>query len=397
MSLLPAGWIEEVSQCVLEMQQIPLWGSVPPFPWEKVTALLAKALQAEGLEMSAPDTQVRQASELLSGLGAQPLAIALTLSPLAGELFWVMSREDLSRIASLLLTTEGEMQFTDLRLQEGFYRFLILSAIREIQSLHPWDDLALKLAQERELPQEEAMCLDVPLRIQEHPLWGRLICPLPLLHTLRAHFAHKGPSYAMSERAKQERVELHIQAGTTSMPLQEWNQMAVGDLLVLDRCTLDPKTHKGTVTIALNQKPLFQARLKESHLTILDFAYHEEEETMNEEDEAFDGEAKEETMAEAIEAEDTEEQQEHLWAKGGEQPPLDTLVAAAEVPLTLTVEVGRLHVTMQKLLELQPGNVLELPVRPEQGVFVMLSGKRVAKGELIRIGEVLGVRILKVH
>ncbi|NDE82905.1 MAG: YscQ/HrcQ family type III secretion apparatus protein, partial [Chlamydiia bacterium] len=49
-----------------------------------------------------------------------------------------------------------------------------------------------------------------------------------------------------------------------------------------------------------------------------------------------------------------------------------------------------------QLLELRPGNVLDLQVKPEQGVYVTVGGKRIARGELIKLGDVLGLKILKI-
>jgi flagellar motor switch protein FliN/FliY len=65
-----------------------------------------------------------------------------------------------------------------------------------------------------------------------------------------------------------------------------------------------------------------------------------------------------------------------------------------EIPLNIVVEVGRLQMSIKKLLELQPGNILDLNIHPEAGVDLVLNGKRIAKGELLRIGEALGVRII---
>ena len=58
------------------------------------------------------------------------------------------------------------------------------------------------------------------------------------------------------------------------------------------------------------------------------------------------------------------------------------------------MEIGRLKINLDKLLHLKPGNVLELSVRPEQGVDLSIGGKKMAKAELIKLGDVLGVKIL---
>lgn len=80
--------------------------------------------------------------------------------------------------------------------------------------------------------------------------------------------------------------------------------------------------------------------------------------------------------------------------KAAHAAPRQSPVKAEEIPITISVEVGRLQMTVQKLTELEPGNLLELDVYPENGVDLVVNGKCIGKGELLRIGDVLGVRIL---
>ena len=66
-----------------------------------------------------------------------------------------------------------------------------------------------------------------------------------------------------------------------------------------------------------------------------------------------------------------------------------------DVPLPVIIEVGRIQMSLGKLMELQPGNMLDLKVHPESGVDLVVNGRRIARGELLLIGETLGVRILE--
>ncbi len=75
-----------------------------------------------------------------------------------------------------------------------------------------------------------------------------------------------------------------------------------------------------------------------------------------------------------------------------EEPP----ASLTAIPLSIVVEVGRLQMSLQKLLELQPGNLLDLKVNPESGVDLVVNGRRIARGELLLIGDSLGVRILDI-
>lgn len=77
-----------------------------------------------------------------------------------------------------------------------------------------------------------------------------------------------------------------------------------------------------------------------------------------------------------------------------ESKPRQSPVKPEDIPITISVEVGRLQMTIQKLTQLEPGNLLELDVHPENGVDLVVNGKCIGKGELLRIGDVLGVRIL---
>lgn len=67
-----------------------------------------------------------------------------------------------------------------------------------------------------------------------------------------------------------------------------------------------------------------------------------------------------------------------------------------DIPLELTVEVGRRNMTMGELIELLPGTVVELD-RPAGGQLdILANGKIIAKGEAVVVGDRYGVRILEV-
>lgn len=70
-------------------------------------------------------------------------------------------------------------------------------------------------------------------------------------------------------------------------------------------------------------------------------------------------------------------------------------ISPSEIPVTLVVEVGQIQMTMDRLLKLEPGNMLELNMHPDKGVDLTINGRVVGKGELIKIGESIGVRVLQ--
>lgn len=66
---------------------------------------------------------------------------------------------------------------------------------------------------------------------------------------------------------------------------------------------------------------------------------------------------------------------------------------AAHLPVTLVCEVGHLEVTVQTLGALVCGSVLPLPDREGQQVMLHANGKAFGQGELVTLGEGLGVRL----
>jgi flagellar motor switch protein FliN len=74
----------------------------------------------------------------------------------------------------------------------------------------------------------------------------------------------------------------------------------------------------------------------------------------------------------------------------------DGAVAPADVPVTLTVELGRINLPLGQLADLKPGDVLELGRHAREPVELTSGGRTVARGELVQIESELGVRVTHV-
>ena len=67
-----------------------------------------------------------------------------------------------------------------------------------------------------------------------------------------------------------------------------------------------------------------------------------------------------------------------------------------DVPLEVTVELGRTTKSIKDILEFAPGTIVELNKIAGESVDVLVNGKYVAKGEVVVIEESFGVRITEV-
>lgn len=64
-----------------------------------------------------------------------------------------------------------------------------------------------------------------------------------------------------------------------------------------------------------------------------------------------------------------------------------------DVPLQVTVELGRTRKLIREILELSPGSVIELDKLAGEPVDILVNGKLIAKGEVVVIDENFGVRV----
>ena len=67
-----------------------------------------------------------------------------------------------------------------------------------------------------------------------------------------------------------------------------------------------------------------------------------------------------------------------------------------DIPIELTVEVGRRTMTMGELVEVMPGTVVELDRPAGDNLDIYANGKLVARGEAVLVGERYGIRVMEV-
>jgi flagellar motor switch protein FliN/FliY len=84
----------------------------------------------------------------------------------------------------------------------------------------------------------------------------------------------------------------------------------------------------------------------------------------------------------------------NIWNDGesGEKSS-QTIDFLMDVTLLVTVEVGRARMTIQDLLQLGQGSVLELEKLAGEPLDIFINGRQVARGEAVIVNEKFGVRI----
>ena len=419
-------WVREVNPSLKKLDAIPLTGAAPPFPWESLSALLAKTFDREGLVLEPGDIGWRTKADLYEGLGDAPFPLIFSIPTLRGQVCWVMPSQDMDVLAALLLTKESHpLTFHDPDLSESFYRFLALEVLFQLTQLSFDKTLSPILTSQTTLPSEDSLCKDVAISIQGLKIWGRLIISPEFRTSWVEHFAQQPSLSEQNEQlAKIVNITAHLEAGKCQMLPSEWKAIEPGDFILLDSCSLDADRFNGRVMLTIDGHRTFRAKLKDGTLKILELPLlhevatpmvkqpeHEDEDDLSDLDLTDEGDH--EMLDEDIsfdedllsEESETSEDGQRAMATGDtatqEEAPAENkpvqpkMYAPEQIPLNIIVEVGRIQLSMEQLTKLEPGNMLDIDIHPENGVDLTIQGAVVGKGELIRIGDVIGVRVLQ--
>ncbi|VUD56398.1 Flagellar motor switch protein FliN [Thalassocella blandensis] len=77
----------------------------------------------------------------------------------------------------------------------------------------------------------------------------------------------------------------------------------------------------------------------------------------------------------------------------GGNPDLDIIL---DIPVTISMEVGRTSITIRNLLQLNQGSVIELDRLAGEPLDVLVNGTLIAHGEVVVVNEKFGIRMTDV-
>lgn len=352
----PLSWIRRIALELPELNTIPLFGNSPPFDWSLFSSKLATRFGFSKMEISPKDQMWRELHSVKKGMKTDAHALSITIAPF-GNVHWLMSNEDLVKLTtSLMKPSQKPRPPISEIFQEGFYRFILLQALDALQELKPFPELTLQISDEEFSDQNKAFCIDIEIDIDGKACWGRLVLPEDFRTKWIQYFSHLQTDYFPSHLAKQTELDLSLKTGSVTLSREEWDELELGDFLLLDQTSYDAHKGTGVCLLMLQKNPVFNAKIKQGRVEIIDYAFYYEDN----------------------------------MEKTGE------MASIKEMPLHVTIEIARLKMTLDKLMHLAPGNTLELPVHPDQGVSLTVNGQVVGRAELVYLGEQLGIRILEI-
>lgn len=81
---------------------------------------------------------------------------------------------------------------------------------------------------------------------------------------------------------------------------------------------------------------------------------------------------------------------------GPQTVPPENIDLLMDVPLEVTVELGRTSKSIKEILDFAPGTIIELNRLAGEPIDVLVNGKFVAKGEVVVMEEAFGIRVTEI-
>ena len=78
---------------------------------------------------------------------------------------------------------------------------------------------------------------------------------------------------------------------------------------------------------------------------------------------------------------------------GGGAGMMNELDMILDIPVQITVELGRTKITIKNLLQLAHGSVVELDAMAGEPMDVMVNGTLIAQGEVVVVNDKFGIRL----
>lgn len=379
-SPLTKNWLPAVDARVLVEDEIPLLGATVDFDFDAFTKALEGLLQIKDLALNVQEWRWRDTNELFEGIGKDPKVLQISLFPLSGLAYFALSDADLKKwltaaLKAPAISLPGEIE-------EGFFEYMAAVILKILETSAPFKNLSPRLLKDRSPPTDLSLTLDVGMQ----DFHGRIFLSGELRRSWRRHQNAEEVTKRLSSPIP---MHLCVSMGWIHLTLQEWRNVQLGDFLLLNRRDPLLVSHKNMLLFHAEEQT---GKIKISDKRPKDMAKEPEENPkffLGEDEEFF---VEDEELSKVLKEEfkpttETKESPGPAKKERGLSPD--------QIPLHIRLEIGHLSLTAKQVLELRPGNELSLEKEIDNQVNLLVGGKCIGRGELIQIGDALGVRILE--
>ncbi|MCB1136105.1 MAG: hypothetical protein KDK78_07550 [Chlamydiia bacterium] len=265
-------WAKEISKVLFDCAKAPTTGTAAPFPWQELSAALARTFAIEGLSITLASMRWAEPDEFLSGIGRKPQVQALRFSPLQGSAHWIIAEGELKSLMGWLVTKEkSKLQLPEKAMEDAFYTFLCLETLHTLDAHAFFKGCTPTMSDGDSLPREAGLLVDANVSIGGHKIATRvLISPELYKDWMKTHAAADASGSIPDDLADSIEAILHVEIGKTRLGFEEWGSVKTGDCLLLDTCSAKPGDTSFPVTLSVGGVPLWRGLVQNGQLAIQD-------------------------------------------------------------------------------------------------------------------------------
>lgn len=263
--------------------------------------------------------------------------------PLPGGFYLVLTPPAYAKVLEKFYGSKNT--FTDDRLSKGAVGFLLTSLIGLINDKKVFPSLSFFMS-EFEQTSQTLQSVKIEIELEDSfPLVCELYFPESFVESYLSHFAQN-----LQDQIHNVSFTSSLIVGHVKLSKEAFFSCKVHDAILLDEILYMPLEQKGLAKLQYQNNFFAQVRLNHNTIKFLDFNPLPDEVTM-------------------------------------EQQSDNPLKSLSDVSLEFHVEFARLNLNFSEFEKLTSGQTLELFKDNPTSCYLTLQGQRVAKGELVKVGE----------
>lgn len=432
--------LPELPEIEAKLHENPILGFTRDFPWDELTEKIRQIFNFDTVSIECDQPQWTDI-EGFKEIQDLPLnAYGFEISGYKGNITCLF---DKNKLISLLIHT-FEQDISGLgQIDEDFQQALKTSFLLEIchtlENLGWVDQLCPILLGPVETPEPPQVVCRITAHLNE--------VHFPLVLLLSRNFVaswrqkHNSPCYNTNTESLKDITPLWCSLELAHIPFtyNELQAIDLGDIISIPSCQWDLKNKEGIVTISCANTSIAKATVSRTETKIQEILTYQEastpmepinettakameedkkdppatldndltpQEKLPEEPEDKDNENPENLAPHDDSNEETSEQEQVTPGEYSKEEPLqvkkpqpeheDIVQNISDINVNLVVELGRFKKPVKEILTMTPGDILKLGFKPEHTVDLMVNNQCIGRGEMLKIGETIGIRILEI-
>ncbi|MEF9496771.1 type III secretion system cytoplasmic ring protein SctQ [Chlamydia sp. 04-14] len=364
-----ASWLKSRNDFLSSLVKTEEGISLPSFPKDLCQRRLKEKFRLEETSLTIQPRGSLSAAQAVQDFGTHLLVQSFLAQPLdPGTFFFVTSEADLqSFMVAVFNDSSLASYFYEKDKLLGFHYYFCAELCKLLQELAWLPSLSARVVGDARFSSKDLQgsyqAVDITCGLDGKYTRFRLLFPEAVCDSCKQFLSASDQNFDIHQLDPTP-LTMSVEVGYCQLTQEEWQQVVHGSFILLDSCLYDPDTEESGGLLTIQGHQFFGGRFVDQtsgEFKITSYPSLQQEEPAEETPEAA--------------------------------------LPAAPLPgsCKLVAEASRYSLTVEEFLKLTQGSILNLNgIHPSRGVDLILNGAKVGRGEIVSLGDVLGIRVLEV-